>query len=132
MQNRSPYDYTKVSSDLHDPRLVQLLQRLHSDGVEIIFVSGREGTEQCHKDTIEWLTNLFPPYKKLNVTVPSFMFFQRKKGDYRPDEIVKEEIYHQEIEGKFDIISVFDDRDKVVNMWRELGLLCCQVNKGDF
>lgn len=132
MQGRSPYDYTKISEDIHDPRLLQLLQNLQEAEVELIFVSGREGNEQCVKDTIEWLTNLFPPKKKLNVWNPSFMLFQRKKGDYRPDEIIKEEIYHQEIEGKFDIIAVFDDRNKVVNMWRNLNLLCLQVNNGDF
>jgi len=27
---------------------------------------------------------------------------------------------------------VFDDRDKVVKMWRNQGLRCCQVAEGDF
>jgi len=27
---------------------------------------------------------------------------------------------------------VFDDRDAVVNMWRDKGLICCQVAPGDF
>ena len=31
-----------------------------------------------------------------------------------------------------DIVCVFDDRQKVVDMWRELGLTCMQVDKGDF
>jgi hypothetical protein len=30
-----------------------------------------------------------------------------------------------------DIICVFDDRTKVVNMWRDLGLTCFQVAPGD-
>ena len=30
------------------------------------------------------------------------------------------------------ILCVFDDRTKVVNMWRENGLSCFQVAPGDF
>jgi hypothetical protein len=31
-----------------------------------------------------------------------------------------------------EIMCVFDDRDKVVKMWRENGISCFQVNYGDF
>jgi hypothetical protein len=31
-----------------------------------------------------------------------------------------------------DIVCVFDDRDKVVDMWRENGLTCMQVAPGNF
>ena len=34
--------------------------------------------------------------------------------------------------GKKNIMCVFDDRDKVVNMWRKNGLTCLQVANGDF
>ncbi len=132
MQGRSPYDYSKVIEDKHDPRLVQLIKNLQEADVEIIFLSGREGNDQCKQDTLKWLSELFPPKKKMFTTYPSYTFFQRKKGDYRPDEIIKKELYDEFIKDKYDVICVFDDRDKVVNMWRELGLLCCQVNKGDF
>ena len=30
------------------------------------------------------------------------------------------------------LTAVFDDRDKVVQMWRENGVPCFQVAKGDF
>ena len=56
----------------------------------------------------------------------------RNANDYRPDEVIKKEIYEREIKGKYDIICVFDDRNKVVDMWREEGFLCCQVADGDF
>lgn len=64
----------------------------------------------------------------------------RKSGDYRDDEIVKQEMFDKIIEDlsrtysinlKRDII-IFDDRQKVVDMWREMGLVCCQVAPGDF
>ena len=33
---------------------------------------------------------------------------------------------------RLDIVCVFDDRDKVVNMWRDNGLTCMQVAPGNF
>ena len=55
MQNRSPYDYTQVSNDKYDERLVELLLTLQKQGIVTIFVSGREGTEQCINDTMQWI-----------------------------------------------------------------------------
>lgn len=56
----------------------------------------------------------------------------RRKGDYRPDEIIKKEIFDNYILGQYDVICVFDDRNKVVDIWRENKLLTCQVEQGDF
>ena len=30
------------------------------------------------------------------------------------------------------LVMVFDDRDRVVNMWRRNGVVCAQVAPGDF
>ena len=56
----------------------------------------------------------------------------RKEKDYRQDAIIKQEIYENEIEGKYNIHFVLDDRDQVVAMWRKKGLTCLQVDYGDF
>jgi hypothetical protein len=40
----------------------------------------------------------------------------RGEKDHRPDEIVKEEIYHKYIEPEYNVVAIFDDRDKVVKM----------------
>lgn len=124
MQYRSPYNYKEVSNDKADFRMFQLLKILKNAGVVIIFVSGREGSDQCRRDTYNWIQR--------NLESDCFNLLMRKEHDYRPDEIVKKEIYEEQIKGQFDIVAVFDDRNKVVNMWREIGMLCCQVNDGDF
>jgi len=31
-----------------------------------------------------------------------------------------------------DVVCVFDDRQKVVDMWRDMGLTCMQVAPGNF
>lgn len=45
----------------------------------------------------------------------------------------KKELFEAHIARKFYIEFVLDDRDQVVDLWRnELGLTCFQVNYGDF
>jgi phosphoglycolate phosphatase-like HAD superfamily hydrolase len=58
--------------------------------------------------------------------------FMRRDGDYRADDIIKREIYETLILPSYNVIGVFDDRDRVVRMWRDLGLRCYQVAPGDF
>ena len=124
---RSPYDLTHVSEDIPNYPLVRFLQELVSNK-HIIFLSGREETSQCRQDTIDWLTK--------NICSPDFgckwELLMRDKGNFKPDEVIKERIFHKEIEPKYNVLAVFDDRDKVVKMWRSLGLLCNQVYWGDF
>ena len=56
----------------------------------------------------------------------------RETNDYRQDAVIKKEIYEKEIEGKYCIQGVFEDRTQCVNMWRKLGLTCFQVTDGDY
>lgn len=124
MQGRSPYDGTKVDEDRIDPQLRDLLGLLRHMGFTLLFVSGREGTEECRTKTQKWLERYFDNH--------GFKLFMRKEKDYRGDEIIKKEIYDTYIKDKYYIATVFDDRNKVVDMWRKEGLLCCQVAEGDF
>ena len=117
---RSPYDYSKVGWDRMNERLYKLLDKF-SDWEEIIIVSWRK--DECRAETEKWLNDNWI------VWVPLYM---RRSGDNRCDSIVKEEIYREHIEGKYNVLAVFDDRDRVVDMWRRLGLLCLQVYYGDF
>ena len=124
---RSPYDLTRISEDIPNYPLVRFLQELICNK-HIIFLSGREGTDQCKQDTINWLTE--------NICSSDFGYkwelLMRDKNNFEPDEIIKERIFHKEIEPKYSVLAIFDDRDKVVKMWRSLGLLCNQVYWGNF
>ena len=123
-QGRSPYDLTKVLEDGFNYNLWYLIKDQN-----IIFLSGREGKEQVRKDTIEWL-------KKYTGIIHDDFYMDRlimrAEDDQRNDAIIKSEIYDNEIEPHFNIIAVYEDRDRVVKMWRDKGLFCMQVNYGDF
>lgn len=122
-QGRSPYDYNKCDTDVPNKPVLNLLEQLYKSGNRIIFVSGREATSICETKTREWILKYFHC---------PFTLLMRNEKDHRPDEIIKEEIYHKYIEPDYNITAILDDRDKVVKMWRDLGLLCCQVYYGDF
>lgn len=84
---------------------------------EIIIVTGRKAKD--HAATTEWMANHSVPY--------SFML-GRADGDNRDDAEVKKEIYLRDLQGKFKINYVIDDRPRVVRMWRaELGLKVLQA-----
>lgn len=134
--NRSPYDFEKVDTDVCDFRLAELIKTLNVETqYDIIFLSGREDIGNCREKTEKWLHDnvQFQYWESLpGVKEDNWKLLMRKKGDHRPDEIVKKEIYETEIAPHYDVVAVFDDRDKVVKMWRDLGLLCCQVYYGNF
>jgi len=54
----------------------------------------------------------------------------RQAGDYKPDYEHKKELL--DLLPKDRIAFILDDRDQVVNMWRENGLTCLQVDAGAF
>lgn len=88
----------------------------------ILLTSGRKDT--CKEETERWL-------KKHNIGYRSL--FMRKADDNRRDSIVKYEMYEQHIKDKYYVEFVLDDRDQVVDMWRnKAGLTCLQVNYGNF
>lgn len=128
---RSHYDYSKVDQDLPFQDIIDLigiyLDHHHVTDIPLI-VTGREGTEECRGKTIDWLKAYAVSLGPIN----GGMLFMRPEGDHRPDTIIKEEIYKRDIEPFYDVKYVFEDRSRVVKMWRELGLRCLQVADGDF
>jgi hypothetical protein len=56
----------------------------------------------------------------------------RPKGDYRDDGVIKFELLQKIREDGFNPTIAFDDRNRVVDMWRTNGIICAQVAPGDF
>jgi hypothetical protein len=88
---------------------------------QIWIVSGR--SDECREQTREWLSEHVGGYGNL---------LMRKEGDHRPDDVVKEEFLTSGAIPKERVSCVFDDRKRVVDMWRRHGLTCFQVADGDF
>lgn len=120
MTGRSPYDWTKVDQDQINEPVARTLEMLE-ESVEIIILSGRDSV--CREATEKWLRQNCIPFKEL---------FMRPEGDMRKDSIVKRELFEEHIRDRYDVQCVFDDRDQVVKMWRDMGLTCFQVAEGAF
>lgn len=115
---RNPYDPTRYKDDTVDERMRELLKLLDCP---IILLSGRE--EAYRASTIDWLYKHGIYYNRL---------FMRPTKSSRKDAEIKMELYFKYVEPEYDVVCVFDDRQRVVDMWREIGLKCLQVQKGDF
>lgn len=121
--HRNPYDWRSSHLDLPNQPVVMTVQALaeHESVSAIIAISGRH--EEARSLTESWLVEHRVPYHKL---------LMRADGDYRADDVVKEELFRNNVDGRYSIIGVIDDRTRVVTMWRRLGLSCFQVADGDF
>jgi len=119
--DRSPFDWSRVELDQPNTPVIVIVRALRALGYEILVVSGRE--DLCRDATERWL------HKHIDF-IP--LLFMRSAGDYRPDYIVKEEIYRTHIEFQWDVTLVLDDRQQTVDLWRRLGITTLQVAAGDF
>lgn len=102
-----------------------VLQALHTQGRKIVFLSGR--SDEVRTETIEWLNNHGIPFDGL---------YMRPDKNYEPDNTLKAKMMvDAQTEMGFtkeDVLCIFDDRDKVVKMWRESGYPCFQVRDGAY
>jgi len=110
----------ECSKDEPKNEIIELLKMCQHYGKSIAILSGR--METAKERTIEWLHNNGIKYDILEM---------RRSKDYRSDVEVKREMFFKHFNIK-QVWFVVDDRDKVVNLWRELGLTCLQCQKGDY
>ncbi|MCY3487133.1 MAG: hypothetical protein OXH34_01725 [Bacteroidetes bacterium] len=98
--------------------------------------AGKDG--EIREMTIEWLENyVCHPYGCVGDEKTFFDEFEitlrmRSHEDYRQDPELKREWLNQARASGHEVHLVFEDRDRVVKMWRDEGVQCCQVAAGDF
>jgi predicted kinase len=119
--SRSPYDYSRVLFDETHEHVVRLLKMYWDSGYEVLIVSGRP--DSCREDTETWLWMNDIQYSKL---------LMRKVFDGRDDREIKQEIFDNHIRDNYRVHMWFDDRNRVVNRMRKLGINVAQVAEGDF
>lgn len=112
----------EMGGDKPNAWCVELVNYFNSYGYEIVFVTGRHAEHEGVTTT--WLV--------AHSQVKRWHLYMRPDGDYRTDDVVKEELYRKHIEPFFDVLFCVDDRKRVVDMWRKLGLTCLQCAEGNF
>jgi hypothetical protein len=107
--------------------VVGTMMQLRACGCDVRIWSGR--VDKVRAATLEWLHvyTTIQPYEL------DKMLVMRPGGDYRPDEQLKLKWLNAlPPADRARLVAVFDDRDKVVDMWRKNGVTCFQVARGDF
>jgi len=111
--------YKACIDDKPNLPVIRAAQALHASGHTIWIFSGR--SDLVIKETKIWLANHQIPYSKL---------LMRKNGDYTPDDVLKWNWIKPDWKDR--VLCIYDDRKKVVDMWRAKGITCFQVAEGDF
>lgn len=121
--------YHKCDSDSPNKPVIRVMENLRIMGSEILFFTGR--TDDVRDKTIAWLAE-HTSFMTHDLYQPGILTMSQV-GDYTPDDQLKESwLNDMFLNDVSRIAGVFDDRDRVVNMWRQNGLTCFQVAKGDF
>lgn len=122
MNGRNPFDAAQCENDLLNQPVAKVLKTFQALGHKILLLSGRK--DEHKTQTINWLAKHEIGYDLLEL---------RQTTDNRKDSIVKKELFEAHIAGKYYVEFVLDDRNQVVDLWRnDLGLTCFQVAYGDF
>ena len=118
--------------------VIKMAQMFHDDGFNIVIFSGRN--DRGFDATVQWLDNNHVPFDLLVMRPDKFKDKSWPIADgnpatpdmrFMPDEILKKVMLDTFVDIN-DVFLVVDDRQKVVDMWRDLGLNTFQVAPGDF
>ena len=125
--------------------MVALFNTLIHEGHKIEIWSGRSSV--CFDETLIWLTHhLHIQTKVCNPVVEEQLAMKaislkncalrmRLEGWHLNDHELKQAWLRDFKKTSYNLRTVdlaFEDRDRVVEMWRRNGVQCCQVAKGDF
>lgn len=108
--------------------VIDILYGLYWSGADIWVFSGR--SDRVREQTLTWLDwHTCLSRNRFNDN----QLVMRRAGDTRPDDVIKQEMLDNMLLcDRERLVAVFDDRDRVVAMWRRNGIQCLQVAPGDF
>lgn len=101
-----------------------LIQGMRNLGFTVIFSSGRD--DKYRESTESWLK------RNLNLSKHQYKLFMRPTGDYTADDTMKKAWFHELIEPHYHVMFAVDDRKRVADMWRSVGLTCLHCDEGNF
>lgn len=130
MVARGPFDEHLVHTDELIEPVAKMVEHALFSEIVVIFMSGR--TDGCWIPTHDWLIEKMQWLDPVWGTQWELHMRRSVEDRGRPDDIVKYEMFRREVAERFNVLYVLDDRNKVVKMWREIGLVCAQVAEGDF
>jgi hydroxymethylpyrimidine pyrophosphatase-like HAD family hydrolase len=132
------FDADNIKLDKPNHPVIKTAQMFHENGFKIVIFSGRN--DRSFDATVSWLKTHDVPHDLLVMRPDKFKDKSWPIADgnpattdmrFMPDDILKKKMLDTFLDIN-DIFLVVDDRNKVVDMWRGLGLNVFQVAPGDF
>ena len=114
-------DPDNIKLDVPNDHVVKMAQFFAEGGFNIVIFSGR--SDKTIHTTRSWLVRNKIPFHKLVMRDQDRLFM--------PDDQLKKQFLDKHLDID-DVFFVVDDRQKVVDMWRSLGLKVFQVDDGNF
>jgi hypothetical protein len=127
--DRERWDRFHAACDQDPPNrpVIATMEALRRNGADIWIFSGRNAA--MREKTIAWLT----AHTSFTPDELELALHMRQVGDYTEDDAMKRLWLERTLlEDRERLVAVFDDRDRVVAMWRAEGVPCFQVAPGDF
>lgn len=124
--------YAACVNDEPNAPVIRVMESLRRFADVWIF-SGR--SDEVRPQTVAWLV------KHTSFSSSDFdcafgtqdVLTMRQEGDYTADDILKRTWLDSMLdEDRKRLVCSFDDRDRVVQMWRDAGVTCFQVAPGEF
>jgi len=121
---RNGLDFSDVTKDKVNEvvKEVLIMYKRYDKRRKILIISGRPNTKEVYQQTLFWLKKNQIPFDKL--------FLVDREG--LPDAENKKFFYQTKIKNKYYIDFILEDRNSVVKMWREIGLVCFQVAETNY
>ena len=125
--NRWRRFYAACDKDAPNKPVIQVMEALRHVGAEVWIFSGR--SDEVRDKTVAWLAE----NTSFMTSELESALVMRKAGDYTADDDLKLSwLSSMLVDDVRRLVAVFDDRDRVVAMWRDAGISCFQVAQGDF
>lgn len=124
--------YAACDKDLPNESVLRVMESLRRFA-DIWIFSGR--SYEVRGKTVDWLI------KHTSFISRDFdsafgdrdILTMRETRDYTADDVLKKQwLDSMLVDDRRRLVATFDDRDRVVKMWRNAGITCFQVAPGDF
>lgn len=114
------YAHAPFDTPIRD--VLEMVEVLAKQGYRIVFCTGRD-------ESIQAITKMWIEY---HLPYIDYDLYMRPHGNHSPDWMVKIETIKKAGISPDDVFAVFEDRQQVVEAWRDNGYRCYQVVKGDY
>jgi len=130
-KHRWPKFHAAAGDDPPNEAVLKMLCMLINAGHDVLIFTGR--SDEVRADTLLWLKSFAGDYLDIFFDFEEVLIMRPEK-DHREDTILKMDWYQNLLteQDRKRLVAVFEDRTRMVKMWRELGVACFQVANGEF